>query len=65
VTDQGSPSVISPASSGSEETVVAPAAAQVTRIPCRRQRPGLWLRCRVCGRGGRFVDPFPRIPWRR
>jgi hypothetical protein len=23
------------------------------------------LRCRICGRIGRFIDPFPRIPRRR
>lgn len=63
VTDQGSHSVISPASSGSEETV-APAVAVVSLIPHSPQR-GLRLCCRVCGRAGRFVDPFPRIPWRR
>ena len=28
-------------------------------------RPALWLRCRICGRTGRFIDPFPRIPRRR
>jgi len=22
-------------------------------------------RCRICGRPGRFIDPFPRIPPRR
>ena len=24
-------------------------------------RPWLWPRCRICGRTGRFIDPFPRI----
>jgi hypothetical protein len=28
-------------------------------------RPGVWMCCRVCGRMGRFMDPFPRIPRRR
>jgi hypothetical protein len=28
-------------------------------------RAGLWLRCSICGRPGRFVDPFPHIPRRR
>jgi hypothetical protein len=29
------------------------------------KRPDLWLRCSICGRPGRFVDPFPHIPGRR
>jgi hypothetical protein len=29
------------------------------------QRADLWLCCAICGRPGRFVDPFPRIPRRR
>ena len=28
-------------------------------------QPSLWPRCRICGRTGRFIDPFPRIPRRR
>jgi hypothetical protein len=26
---------------------------------------GLWLRCSICGRPSRFVNPFPHIPRRR
>jgi hypothetical protein len=29
------------------------------------KRADSWLRCSICGRPGRFVDPFPRIPRRR
>ena len=31
----------------------------------RKHSLALWLRCRICGRAGRFIDPFPRIPRRR
>ena len=30
-----------------------------------KSEPDLWLRCSICGRPGRFVDPFPQIPRRR
>jgi hypothetical protein len=62
VTDQGSLSAISPASfdCGNADAVEHPPASQ----PWHENRPTLWLRCRVCGRTGRF-DPFPRVPQRR
>jgi len=70
VTDQGSPSAISPATSnGGEEialaattTVAVNAAAPVIGI---RTASGFWLHCCYCGRAGRFVNPFPRIPKRK
>ena len=67
VTDQGSLSISSPASSLGE-----PVAAILAELPNRSrahslpgwpdQRPGVRLCCRICGRAGRFIDPFPRIP---
>ena len=70
VTDQGSLSVISPAPFGCGETITPPV---VVRLPDElpggleklEKRPDLWLRCSICHRSGRFVDPFPRIPRRR
>ncbi len=29
------------------------------------ERPDLCLCCAICGRPGRFIDPFPLIPRRR
>jgi hypothetical protein len=70
VTDQGSLSITCSAISACG--AVEPAAAElaqayvVTRRPLWPQsQPGVHLRCRVCGRIGRFIDPFPRIPRRR
>ena len=40
-----------------------PAAIQTARRAGRQ--PLLWLRCSICGRPGRFVDPFPQIPRRK
>jgi hypothetical protein len=67
VTDQGSLSVISPAPFGCGETITLSVA-----VPLPSELPGglekrfdLWLRCAICGRPGRFVDPFPQIPRRR
>ena len=61
VTDQSSHSVISPAPFGCGETVPLP-----SKPPCRlEKRPDPWLRCSICGRPGRFPDPFPQIPRRR
>jgi hypothetical protein len=67
VTDQGSLSVISPAPFGCGETIAMPVAVP---LPSRlsggqEKRPDPWLRCSICGRPGRFVDPFPQIPRRR
>ena len=40
-----------------------PTLAPLRFRPC--DRPGYGLRCVVCGRAGRFVDPFPRTSSRR
>jgi hypothetical protein len=67
VTDQSSHSVISPAPFGCGETIVTPAAIALQIQSPRRleKRADFWLGCSICGRPGRFVDPFPRIPRRR
>jgi hypothetical protein len=68
VTDQGSVSISSPASCGCRAPEAVPvtarsgsgAAVRHGRLP---ERPRVvFLRCVVCGRTGRFVDPFPRYP---
>ena len=67
VTDQSSLSVISPAPFGCGETITTPVAVAL-RVPSPgrlEMRAGLWLRCSICGRPGRFIDPFPHIPRRR
>src|SRR5260370_6921281 len=66
VTDQGSLSVISTAPFGCGETITPPV---VVPLPCElsgglENGPTLWLRCAICVRPGRFVDPFPQIPRR-
>ena len=63
VTDQCSLSVTSPASSGCGTFRATPIQSRLPLEP--EKRPGLWLRCRLCDRGGRFVDPFPPIPKRK
>ena len=70
VTDQGSLLIISSSSSGCEQIdatpVDAPRRSDHSLFPrWPEKRPGVGLYCRVCGRAGRFVDPFPRIPRRR
>jgi hypothetical protein len=67
VTDQSSPAVISPAPWGCGETITMPVAVALrVASPGRlEKRADLWLRCSICGRPGRFVDPFPPIPRRR
>ena len=67
VTDQSSLSVISPAPFGCEETIAMPATVPLPMAPPSRldERVDVWLRCSICGRPGRFVDPFPHIPRRR
>jgi hypothetical protein len=73
VTDQSSLSIISPASFECGPVDISP----VEIAPLQSggnadifvRRPGTksvsWLRCWICGRFGRFIDPFPRIPRRR
>lgn len=67
VTDQSSFSVISPAPSGCGEAITTPVAVALRVAPPGQlqKQANLWLRCSICGRPGRFVDPFPRIPRRR
>ena len=70
VTDQGSLLITSPASSECgkvDATAIAAPPPSSAAWPPRwpEKRLGVWLCCRICGRRGRFVDPFPRIPRRR
>jgi len=70
VTDQGSLLILSPSSSECERMDAISAGAlpkaDSTWLPrCPEKRSGVWLCCRVCGRTGRFIDPFPPIPRRR
>jgi hypothetical protein len=66
VTDQGSLSITSPAlfSCGPAEAttpIKIPSTAAFGLV----QQPLVLLRCRICGRLGRFINPFPRIPRKR
>jgi len=68
VTDQGSLSITSPPlfACGTQETTSLPPSGDlgVAFIQFRQpaqSRPSI-LRCIVCSRSGRFVDPFPRYP---
>jgi hypothetical protein len=63
VTDQGSQAEISHPPSESGKAVTMPALALLHVRP--RDRRGNGQRCVVCGRVGRFVDPFPRTSSRR
>jgi len=66
VTDQGSLSITCPASSDCGTVAVAAHRFRHALIPLRPEtRTGVRLRCRICGRAGRFIDPFPPIPTRR
>ncbi len=61
VTDQGSFSISFPALCGSEGTTPTAACSSssaIFRQPRPEQRLVPFLRCIVCGRSGRFVDPF-------
>jgi hypothetical protein len=63
VTDQASLSITSPASfeCGPADARENPSAQQCWT----ESQPVLPLRCRICGRVGRLVDPFPRTPPRK
>ena len=63
VTDQGSQAEISHPPSEGGKAVTMPALALLRVRP--RDRRGNGPRCVVCGRAGRFVDPFPRTSSRR
>jgi hypothetical protein len=67
VTDQSSVSVISPPPFGCGQTIRTPVAVALRMAASERpqKQADLWLRCSICERPGRFVDPFPRIPRRR
>jgi hypothetical protein len=61
LTDQGSLSTVCPASSGcgkpTSRTLLPHWPAKHCWTDTRE-----WLRCRICGRAGRFIDPFPHLP---
>jgi len=69
VTDQGSALISSSVNMPTWDARSARAAARVglaaasveLRKPSSKPRPS-FLRCIECGRSGRFVDPFPKIP---
>ena len=63
VTDQGSQSVPCGSPSEGGKAITTPAVARLRVRPHDRGR--FWLRCIVCGRTGRLVDPFPRTSIRR
>ena len=70
VTDQGSLLIASPVNipewdTRSTRLAVRRGAAAVFARRWPENRPGRRLHCILCGRRGRFVDPFPRIPPRR
>jgi len=70
VTDQGSLSITSPVNmrewdTRSMRTAIQPSPAAVFARRGPEDRPGHRLHCAICGRRGRFVDPFPRFPPRR
>ena len=70
VTDQGSVSITSPASSECERVAAAVVTASEHKVAALRHRgpenrPGVWQCCRICGRPGRWVDTSPRIFRRR
>jgi hypothetical protein len=63
VTDQGS-QIVDPPSPSKREEVIRQWAA--SRFELRPRRPSVFeLRCVVCGRPGRLLDPFPRTCTRR
>ena len=67
VTDQGSLSITCSALSlcGPVQSEAPDKFGKASLPRWPQTRPGLRLCCRICGRAGRFIDPFPRIPRRR
>lgn len=63
VTDQGSQSVSSPSLSEGGKAITTPVIVRLRIRPSERR--GSWLRCMICGRTGRLIDPFPRASIRR
>ena len=63
VTDQGSQSASSGSPSERGKAITTPAAVPLHVRPSDQR--GFWLRCMVCGRVGRLIDPFPRTSIRR
>ena len=75
VTDRSSAPLTGPGNialwpSTSEKTIVrlgcSASAVAYRQLDCRQRRGGgylprlsAWLRCVICGRSGRFIDPFP------
>ena len=64
VTDQSSPSIVSPSSCSSRLRETDPLTAAAATVSRRTPAPAAHsqLRCMVCGRSGRFVNPYPRWP---
>lgn len=70
VTDQGSLLIVCSTLSGCGSIKATrsevPDRSRVAALPRWPQtRPGVWLRCRICGRPGRIVEQLPSIPRRR
>jgi hypothetical protein len=63
VTDQGSQFTPSRSPSEGGKAITTPVIARLCVRP--RERGSFWLRCMVCGRTSRLVDPFPRTSIRR
>jgi hypothetical protein len=66
VTDHSSVSIVCPASSAYGEAP-GPVRRLLPLWPERQWGADItrWLRCRICGRAGRFIDPYSRLPRRR
>ena len=66
VTDHSSFLIVSPASSSCGPDAALPPKSPVLWSPLPpSSQPTIRLCCRICGRLGRFIDPFPPIPQRR
>lgn len=64
VTYQSSPSIVSPPSCPSGLRETDPLSAATASASRRTPAPAVYnqLRCMVCGRSARFVNPYPRLP---